>query len=229
MISINERETFQFTEAGHSGVTGVLVTEDVEEELELILDLATIQYRQMEDEIAVDLIHSHGPVTGVPAQFMEATRDGVHGECVASHVTEDLSIAIAHALIPVRHMVDGIALNRGDWDQTQNQGIAACIDVQPQPRMHLVKITILMTTVNHWRYSVEQVKTFKRIVPRLVKDVQLMEDILSGLPGLNAMSPAAVEIKPVIAHASIHHLKMVERHAPGIPVKSDRATLMSAQ
>lgn len=61
---------------------------------------------------------------------MEVTRHGVHGECVASHVTEDLSIAIAHALIPARQMVDGIVLNTGDWDQTHNQDIATCIDAQ---------------------------------------------------------------------------------------------------
>lgn len=56
-----------------------------------------------------------------------------------------------------------------------------------------------------------------------------MEDILSGLPGLNAMSPAVAEIKPVIAHASIRRLKMVEQHAPGLPVKPEHATRMIAQ
>lgn len=56
-----------------------------------------------------------------------------------------------------------------------------------------------------------------------------MEDILSGLPGLNAMWPAVAEIKPVIAHASIRRLKMAEQHAPGLPVKPEHATRMIAK
>ena len=45
---------------------------------------------------------------------MVVTRRGVAGVCVASHVTEELRLALVHAPIPRQHTEDEAA---GDWDQ----------------------------------------------------------------------------------------------------------------
>ena len=49
---------------------------------------------------------------------MVVTRRGAAGVCVASHVTEELRLALVHAPIPRQHTEDKTA---GDWDQLQNQ------------------------------------------------------------------------------------------------------------
>ena len=48
------------------------------------------------------------------------TRRGAAGVCVASHVTEELRLALVHAPIPRQHTEDETALS-GDGDQLQNQ------------------------------------------------------------------------------------------------------------
>ena len=45
---------------------------------------------------------------------MVVTRGGAAGVCVASHVTEELRLALVHAPIPRQHTEDQTA---GDWDQ----------------------------------------------------------------------------------------------------------------
>ena len=42
---------------------------------------------------------------------MEVTRRGAAGVCVASHVTEELRLALVHAPIPRRHTEDEVAAN----------------------------------------------------------------------------------------------------------------------
>lgn len=111
MILINEREIFQFTEAGHNGVTGGLVAKVAEEELELVIDIATIQNRHMEGEIVVDLIESHGPVPDVAVQFTEAGQNGVPGNLVAKAAEEELEFVLDLATIHYRHMEDEIAVD----------------------------------------------------------------------------------------------------------------------
>ena len=58
---------------------------------------------------------------------MVVTRRGAAGVCVASHVTEDISVVIVHAPIPRQHTEDETA---GDWDQLQNQKDATQRSVQ---------------------------------------------------------------------------------------------------
>ena len=45
---------------------------------------------------------------------MVVTRFGADGVCVASHVTEEIKLALVHAPIPRQHTEDETA---GDWDQ----------------------------------------------------------------------------------------------------------------
>ena len=45
---------------------------------------------------------------------MVVTRGGAAGVCVASHVTEELRLALVNAPIPRQHTEDEAA---GDWDQ----------------------------------------------------------------------------------------------------------------
>ena len=45
---------------------------------------------------------------------MVVTRFGADGVCVASHVTEEIKLALVHAPIPCLHTEDETA---GDWDQ----------------------------------------------------------------------------------------------------------------
>ena len=49
--------------------------------------------------------------------------------CVASHVTEELRLALVHAPIPGQHTEDENALGV-DWDQLQNHGDAKRINAQ---------------------------------------------------------------------------------------------------
>ena len=48
------------------------------------------------------------------SQFMEVTRRGAAGVCVASHVKEELRLALVHAPIPRQHTVEEAA---GDWGE----------------------------------------------------------------------------------------------------------------
>ena len=45
---------------------------------------------------------------------MVVTRRGAAGVCVASHVTEELRLALVHAPVPRQHTEDETA---GDWDK----------------------------------------------------------------------------------------------------------------
>ena len=47
---------------------------------------------------------------------MEVIRRGAAGVCVASHVTEELRLALVHALIPRQHME---GMTAADWDELQ--------------------------------------------------------------------------------------------------------------
>ena len=42
---------------------------------------------------------------------MEVTRGGAAGVCVASHVTEELRLALVHVPIPRQHTEDEVAAN----------------------------------------------------------------------------------------------------------------------
>lgn len=55
-----------------------------------------------------------------------------------------------------------------------------------------------------------------------------MKDILSGLSGLSAMSPAVEELEPVIVHAPIHRLQMEKHYAQGLPAKPKNVIQMRA-
>ena len=44
-------------------------------------------------------------------QLMVVTRRGAAGVCVASHVTEELRLALVHAPIPGQHTEDEVAVN----------------------------------------------------------------------------------------------------------------------
>ena len=44
-------------------------------------------------------------------QFMVVTRRGAAGVCVASHVTEELRLALVHAPVPRQHTEDEVVVN----------------------------------------------------------------------------------------------------------------------
>ena len=47
---------------------------------------------------------------------MEVTHSGAAGVCVASHVTEELRLALVHAPVPRQHME---GMTAADWDELQ--------------------------------------------------------------------------------------------------------------
>ena len=59
---------------------------------------------------------------------MVVTRRGASGVCVASHVTEELRLALVHAPIPRQHTEDEDALG-GDWDALHNHEDVTRINV----------------------------------------------------------------------------------------------------
>ena len=58
---------------------------------------------------------------------MVVTRGGAAGVCVASHVKEELRLALVHAPIPHQHTVDMAA---GDWEELQKYKDVTHINAQ---------------------------------------------------------------------------------------------------
>lgn len=111
--------------AGHNGVSGPSVANVVKEEFRRDLGLAAIPHRQMVEEIVREMRQSHRTVTNIAAQLMEVTLHGVNGVSAASHVKEDIRIALAHVPIPRQLMEDEHAMNSGgDWDKITKEGFA---------------------------------------------------------------------------------------------------------
>ncbi|KAL9957568.1 hypothetical protein ACROYT_G034487 [Oculina patagonica] len=104
------------------GVTGILATNHVEEELSTAIVIAPIPHQQTKEEIAAhwDQLQNQGDVTHIIVQLMVVTRYGPLGLRVAIHVMEELRDAIVSAPIPHQHTEDETA---GDWDVLQNHGV----------------------------------------------------------------------------------------------------------
>ena len=94
---------------------------------QLLNDQKTIPIVIIEAKIIERFFSSYHNILSCSFQFMEVTRRGAAGVCVASHVTEELRLALVHAPAPRQHTEDETA---GDWDQLQNQKDATQTSVQ---------------------------------------------------------------------------------------------------